>query len=272
MRKSPSAETYKLLYVRSGNVCAFPGCNHPIFNDDGLYIAELCHIKAANEGGPRYDSNQTDEERRSPDNLLFMCHRHHKETDDLIKYPPNELQKIKANHELQFKEYSKQISDEMIKQIEEDSKYFWNCQKEKTFELDDLKMKTNLDSDETNLYEEILQGVDLIYNYCNTCAKSDDSATIESDLKDLMEKAGLDFSRIEHVPYHENPFINRNWEYHNIGLPNLFSNLRLKLFHLRVMIFERIVMDYPDKQELKLELDKYRKEFEDIYDNSYHVD
>ena len=80
MRKPPSAETYKLLYVRSGNECAFPGCNHPIFNDDGLYIAQLCHIKAANVGGQRYDENQTDEQRRAPENLLFMCHRHHKET------------------------------------------------------------------------------------------------------------------------------------------------------------------------------------------------
>ncbi len=81
--KPPSSETYKILYVRSGNECAFPGCNHPIFNDDGLYIAQLCHIKAANVGGHRYDENQTDEQRRAPENLLFMCHRHHKETDSL---------------------------------------------------------------------------------------------------------------------------------------------------------------------------------------------
>jgi len=27
-RKSPSAEALKLLYVRSGNECAFPNCEH----------------------------------------------------------------------------------------------------------------------------------------------------------------------------------------------------------------------------------------------------
>ena len=82
MRKTPSAYTYKLLYTRSGNVCAYPDCNHPIFNDSGLYVAELCHIKAANKGGARYDETQTDGERSAFENLLFMCHRHHKETDD----------------------------------------------------------------------------------------------------------------------------------------------------------------------------------------------
>jgi len=50
MRKSPSAETYKPIYTWSGNARTFPSCNHPIFNDDGLFIAQLCHIKAANIG------------------------------------------------------------------------------------------------------------------------------------------------------------------------------------------------------------------------------
>lgn len=62
------AETYKLLLARSGNECAFPDCTHPIFNDEGLYIAQLCHIKSANKGGQRYDGSQTDDERRAFEN------------------------------------------------------------------------------------------------------------------------------------------------------------------------------------------------------------
>ncbi|SKB52562.1 hypothetical protein [Malaciobacter marinus] len=58
-RKSPNTEILKLLCVRSGNECAFPNCNHPIFNDNGLYIAQLCHMNAANIGGQRYDENQS---------------------------------------------------------------------------------------------------------------------------------------------------------------------------------------------------------------------
>ena len=140
MRKQPSAKTYKLLYVRSGNECAFPGCNHPIFNDDGLYIAQLCHIKAANVGGQRYDEKQNDEQRRALKNLLFMCHRHHKETDS---FKEEKLLEIKLNHESQFTETGKQLSKEMLEQISKETNYYWSRQKDKVIEFDDLKMKTN---------------------------------------------------------------------------------------------------------------------------------
>lgn len=269
MRKPPSAETYKLLYVRSGNECAFLDCNHPIFNDDGLYIAQLCHIKAANIGGQRYDEKQTDEQRRAPENLLFMCHRHHKETDLLEE---DKLFDIKINHESRFTESGKQLSKEMLEQISKESNYYWSRQKEKEFELDDLKMKTDFNFSESELYNEILEGINLIYNYCESCSQSDSSETLGNDLKKLFEKAGLDYIKIEQIPYYENPFVSRNWEYHNIGLPNLFSNLTMKLFQLRVKTFETLIKMEPKNKELKLELEQYRKEFEEHYDNSYHVD
>ncbi|MEP0367240.1 MAG: hypothetical protein ABJN36_05120 [Cyclobacteriaceae bacterium] len=272
MRKAPSADTYKLLYTRSGNECAFPKCSHPIFNDDGLYVAELCHIKSANKGGARFDESQTDEQRRAPENLMFMCHRHHKETDDVIKYPEEKLNEIKLNHESQFTEAGKQLSNEMIRQIDAESRFYWTRQKEKEYEFDELKMKTNFDFSESELYNEIIEGIDLINNYCETCSNSDSSEILERDLKDLFSKAGLDYRKIERVPYYENPFALRNWEYHNIGLPNLFSNLRMKLFQLRVRTFETLTQLNPENKELKSELARYRKEFDEMYENLYHVD
>jgi len=269
MRKQPSAKTYKLLYVRSGNECAFPGCNHPIFNDDGLYIAQLCHIKAANVGGQRYDEKQNDEQRRALENLLFMCHRHHKETDS---FKEEKLLEIKLNHESQFTESGKQLSKEMLEQISKETNYYWSRQKDKVFEFDDLKMKTNFNFNESALFNEILDGINLIYNYCETCSQSDSTETLENDLKRLFDIAGLDYSQIKKIPYYENPFISRNWEYHNIGLPNLFSNIIMKLFQLRVKTFETLVKMDPQNKELKIELEQYKKAFEEHYDNSYHVD
>lgn len=272
MRKAPSAETYKLLYVRSGNVCAFPECNHPIFNDDGLYIAELCHIKAANKGGARFDPNQTDEQRCEPENLLFMCHRHHKETDNIDEFPAEKLYKIKVKHESQFSELGRQLTVKMIKQIAEEADHYWNQQKEKEFDLDDLKMKTDFNLRESELYEELQELIQLIYNYCETCSISDEAETLENDLKCLLTKAGLDYSKIEAVPYYENPFSSRNWEYHNIALPNLFSHLKIKLSQLMVRTFEALVRVNPSNNDLKSDLAKYRKEFEELYNRSYYVD
>ena len=137
---------------------------------------------------------------------------------------------------------------------------------------DDLKMKTNFNFNESVLFNEILDGINLIYNYCETCSQSDSTETLENDLKRLFDIAGLDYSQIKKIPYYENPFISRNWEYHNIGLPNLFSNIIMKLFQLRVKTFETLVKMDPQNKELKIELEQYKKAFEEHYDNSYHVD
>lgn len=272
MRKTPSARTYKLLYARSGNICAFPKCNHPIFNDGGLYVAELCHIKAANVGGPRYDPAQTDDERRSDENLLFLCHRHHKEIDSTNDFSCLDLYTIKNSHESKFTEHGRKLTIEMEQQIEIERKIYWKRQHNKIFELDELKMKTDLDSSEIELYNDLIDSVKLILDYCKTCAESDSRETLEKDLKNLLEKADLDYSMIEKVPYYLNPFTRRNWAYHALGQHNLFSKLFLKLFQLRVRTFENLVKLNPNNQEFKSILNQFRDSFDDFYNNAYHRD
>lgn len=271
-RRSPSAESLKLLYVRSGNECAFPGCDHPIFNDNGLYIAQLCHIKAASEGGQRYDETQTDEERSAPENLLFMCHRHHKETDDIEEYTVEKLTEIKTNHELKFTEKGKEASKEMIRQVLFEINYFWKQQSLKSFELDDLKIERDFNKEVLDLFTELNEHIETIQNYCDLCAKSDSSESLRSDLKNLIEKIGLDLSIFEGIPYYENPFENRNWEMHNIGRPNFFSHISLCINQLKVKVVEELLKSNPENEELKAVLDEARKEFESEYDNSYYVD
>lgn len=87
------------LAIRSKNKCAFPGCDHPILNGKNDYVAELCHIEAAEPGGPRYNASSDDEVRRSYDNLLFLFHQHHKETDNEAKFSVERLRQIKSKHE-----------------------------------------------------------------------------------------------------------------------------------------------------------------------------
>ena len=77
----PSQKTYNLLYAKSSNRCAFPGCKNPITLNQTL-VGNVCHIKAANLKGPRYDPNQTHTERHGYDNLLLMCSIHNKVVDD----------------------------------------------------------------------------------------------------------------------------------------------------------------------------------------------
>lgn len=94
--------TIKRLFAFSGNQCAFPNCNELLVDTDGDLVSEICHIEAAEEGGQRYNKLQNDEERRDFDNLLLLCLRHHKKTNDVLKYPVPVLKQMKADHEQKF--------------------------------------------------------------------------------------------------------------------------------------------------------------------------
>ena len=97
---APSLPCVKALFARSKNQCAFPGCTSPVVEDSGTVTAEICHIKALNSRGPRYDKAQTAEERNSLGNLILMCGRHHKVIDtETEKFSAPALLSIKRTHE-----------------------------------------------------------------------------------------------------------------------------------------------------------------------------
>ena len=100
---SPSTKTIKKLFALSGNNCAFPKCTAALIDENsGSIIGEICHIKARNPEGARYDANQADEQRHAFENLVLMCPIHHIVIDDDEEsYSVERLQQIKQNHELQ---------------------------------------------------------------------------------------------------------------------------------------------------------------------------
>ncbi|MFS2185676.1 hypothetical protein ACCC92_03320 [Mucilaginibacter sp. Mucisp84] len=116
-RLSPSAETLRRLMLRSGNECAFPDCGNSIFNDNDELIGECCHIEAAMPGGERFNPAQTLAERRAFENLIFLCHQHHIETNDVSVYTVPALKRIKENHEIRFREKPFQIKAGYVEQV-----------------------------------------------------------------------------------------------------------------------------------------------------------
>jgi hypothetical protein len=66
---------------RAGWLCSAPSCRKPTVgsNADGdgvINIGTAAHICAAAPGGPRYDPSMTSEQRRSPDNGIWLCRNH----------------------------------------------------------------------------------------------------------------------------------------------------------------------------------------------------
>ena len=101
-RLNPLPEILRALQFRSGNQCAFPGCDESMLSAEGVYIGQLCHIEAAEPGGERFNIHQNNEDRRAYDNLLYMCYPHHNLTNDTATYKVSDLRNIKENHEKKF--------------------------------------------------------------------------------------------------------------------------------------------------------------------------
>lgn len=101
-RLAPKPETLRELFLKSGNLCAFPNCTALMMNEHGVFIGQLCHIEAAEKGGPRFNPKMTNEERGAASNLMLMCYEHHKVTDDTRKYTVTKLRKMKREHVRRF--------------------------------------------------------------------------------------------------------------------------------------------------------------------------
>jgi hypothetical protein len=115
---NPRLKTIKRLFAVSGNCCYFPNCNTPLVDEErGIITGEICHIKGKKPLSPRYDSNQSDEERHGFDNLLLMCPIHHTVIDDdTASYSHSRLIEIKSGHE-KIHADGKEPSDDVAKQF-----------------------------------------------------------------------------------------------------------------------------------------------------------
>ena len=101
-RLAPTQETLRELFLKSGNLCAYPGCGRLMMNEGGVFVGQVCHIEGAESGGERFNPNMTNEERRSVANLMLMCYDHHTVTNDVERYTVEILKGYKRDHEIRF--------------------------------------------------------------------------------------------------------------------------------------------------------------------------
>ena len=121
-RLAPKFTVVRKVLALSGNECAFPGCSNPLIIDDA-FVGELAHIYAAEEGGPRYLPDMSDEDRRGFANLMYLCGYHHTIVDkrELVnKYPPEWMLDIKAKHEAANEKVPCNVSDDVLEQAMEE--------------------------------------------------------------------------------------------------------------------------------------------------------
>ena len=81
---SPDAQTQRRLFAASAGYCQNPGCSNELFVDAAgktIHIAEMAHVFAANNGGPRARPALSKAERGAFENLIMLCANCHTKVD-----------------------------------------------------------------------------------------------------------------------------------------------------------------------------------------------
>lgn len=106
-----SQKTRKILWARSGNRCAFPGCSEALViargadGDGEAVIGEEAHIVAQSAGGPRAFEAVPEKNVDGPANLILLCPTHHRIIDEQPgTYSVQTLRDIKEAHERRVRE------------------------------------------------------------------------------------------------------------------------------------------------------------------------
>jgi hypothetical protein len=227
VRKQPSVVALRALLAKSGNQCAYPGCFAELVTADNLFVGELCHVAAAQPGGPRYDATSTDEERRAYSNLLFLCHPHHRRVDsDVSRFPSEWLRNIKASHESQFLRNPYTVDASVIFQVEREIQLYWQSIRERraSHPIADLAVRLDVDADGIAVFARLTDSITRVADVLDALARSDDE--LPSELRAFLERIGYESQSLDTIPYYDNPFDIRNWETHNIGARNVLRDLR----------------------------------------------
>jgi len=138
-----------------------------------------------------------------------------------------------------------------------------------TVEPEELRMEFNAQADALELLSALHQQLEGISGFEDQIAKSHD--LLEADLTGLLTRAGYDPGRLSEVPYYENPLINRDWEWINLGLPNMLTSCRILLAQLRVKWLE-LMIQTQERDDLRHALEEAKQHLEDAVREGRYID
>ncbi|MBR9874353.1 MAG: hypothetical protein GYB23_08810 [Vibrionaceae bacterium] len=102
-KASPNAQTQRRLFASSAGYCQNPSCSEKLFDEaegQRFLIAELAHVFAAQDDGPRANAELSEEERGAFENLIVLCANCHTKVDKAPDaFPDSTLHRWKREHE-----------------------------------------------------------------------------------------------------------------------------------------------------------------------------
>lgn len=274
-RLSPKNNVLRALFARSGNQCAFPGCTQLIINQKNQFIGQVCHIEAAMEGGERYNPNSNDEKRRSYNNLLILCYPHHIETNDVNEYSVAQLKQIKNEHEQLFEKSNFKLDESVLVKLSYEMEQYWNDidrlnKLEHLFLDSQLSMEVNGKNNFFEVIKSIYEAVEGIENLLNFLYISDKD--LVNDFNTLLIEKGIKPEIFGDIPYWQNPFVNRNWELHNLASHNWLQRLKIDIVYIEVKYLEEYLKTHSYDRIAQERFEIAKKALKNHAQNAMYVD
>ena len=268
-------KTLKHLFALTGNQCAFPGCKHALF-DDNVFVAQVCHIHAANPNWPRFKESRSDEENRHFSNLVVLCYKHHIIVDNPeAPYSVKELEKIKLDHELKYKNSPVLLNPAKVENIQRQIETFWADildVVDRVNEVHDLARPINPKLEMWDLFDLIENNIDQLHHLHefteNIMGKLDSTVLPFLQKHDFKPNAecpiemfelGYGFSRI-------------NWDMRVIGAGNFRNEAIHSLRQLKLRLAESLAKSNPDDPTFYELVIRYREELEKSVENEIYYD
>lgn len=185
----------------------------------------------------------SDEERRAAENLIVMCHRHHKIIDcNPNKYTTEFCRKIKREHEAKFAMGVIGVDGEILESILAEELSYWSniesISQERTRHLE-VAIEIETSKDLIRRIEIIRDNIAWIEDYQELT--SGNHRDLDKKISLFLQSIGCDSSKFDQVPYYENPFWQPQWEFDTIGLPNNLTEMRVRLLEMEVILLEEIL-------------------------------
>jgi hypothetical protein len=233
---------YRALLARSGNKCAYTGCSRPIVNTKNIYEAQLCHIESVSHKKQRHNPMLTEEQINDYNNLMFMCLKHHVETNDEVVYTADILRKMKYDHESKYVENPFNIDMSHIYLLKKEAEDYWQKVENANnneHKFPNLKVTINTRAEYDELSNEVNETIDAIDNLISVIDKEDQD---------------------------------KYWEIFNLGFPNHLNKIRIVIEHMTIKYLEAYVSNNPQDMAIKQKLDSLRKDFLETSKISTHAD